>query len=148
MIEGKEGKIHRLEDWGRRQLAYPINKLHKAHYILFNIECSQETVGELNNAFKYIVQVINLARSMRVMQEQSVWIVGTSLDTEQILYDVDLSGSIAIVLGSEEQGIRNLTAKHYDYLVKLPLLGGTESLNVSVATGICLYEAVRQRLGN
>ena len=53
IIEGKEGKIHRLEDWGRRQLAYPINKLHKAHYIMLNIECNQEALDELNNAFRY-----------------------------------------------------------------------------------------------
>ncbi len=53
IIESKGGKIHRLEDWGRRQLAYPINKLHKAHYILLNVECSQEALDELNNAFKF-----------------------------------------------------------------------------------------------
>lgn len=53
IIESKSGKVHRLEDWGRRQLAYPINKLHKAHYILLNIECNQEALDELNNAFRY-----------------------------------------------------------------------------------------------
>lgn len=53
IIEGKEGKIHRLEDWGRRQLAYPINKLHKAHYILMNVECNQEALDELSSAFRY-----------------------------------------------------------------------------------------------
>lgn len=58
IIEGKEGKIHRLEDWGRRQLAYPINKLHKAHYIMLNIECNQEALDELNNAFRYNDAVI------------------------------------------------------------------------------------------
>src|SRR5579872_1312699 len=58
IIEGKTGKVHRLEDWGRRQLAYPINKLHKAHYIMLNIECNQETLDELNNAFRYNDAVI------------------------------------------------------------------------------------------
>lgn len=58
IIEGKSGKIHRLEDWGRRQLAYPINKLHKAHYILLNIECNQEALDELNNAFRFNDAVI------------------------------------------------------------------------------------------
>lgn len=58
IIENKGGKIHRLEDWGRRQLAYPINKLHKAHYILLNIECSQEALDELTNAFRYNDAVI------------------------------------------------------------------------------------------
>lgn len=58
IIESKEGKIHRLEDWGRRQLAYPINKLHKAHYILMNVECNQEAVDELGNAFRFNDAVI------------------------------------------------------------------------------------------
>ena len=58
MIEATGGKIHRLEDWGRRQLAYPINKVHKAHYILMNIECDQDTLTELNSAFKFNDAVI------------------------------------------------------------------------------------------
>jgi len=58
VIEGREGKIHRLEDWGRRQLAYPINKLHKAHYILMNVECGQESLDELTNAFRFNDAVI------------------------------------------------------------------------------------------
>ena len=58
IIEGKDGKVHRLEDWGRRQLAYPINKLHKAHYILMNVECNQESLDELNNAFRFNDAVI------------------------------------------------------------------------------------------
>ena len=53
MVTGHEGRIHRLEDWGRRQLAYPIQKVHKAHYVLMNIECDQETLGELEHAFKF-----------------------------------------------------------------------------------------------
>lgn len=93
-----------------------------------------------------IVQVSNLARAMRDLQELGVWIVGTDGAAEQNLYDIDLKGSIAIVLGSEGTGMRQLTAKHCDFLAKLPLLGTVESLNVSVATGVCLYEAVRQRL--
>ncbi len=67
IIEGKEGKIHRLEDWGRRQLAYPINKLHKAHYILMNIECNQEALDELSNAFRYNDAVVrNLVFQQKV----------------------------------------------------------------------------------
>jgi len=58
IIEAKEGKIHRLEDWGRRQLAYPINKLHKAHYVLLNVECNQESLDELTNAFRFNDAVI------------------------------------------------------------------------------------------
>lgn len=69
IIESKEGKIHRLEDWGRRQLAYPITKLHKAHYILLNIECSQEALDELSNAFRYNDAVI---RNLIVLQKTAI----------------------------------------------------------------------------
>ncbi|QCU90114.1 30S ribosomal protein S6 [Thiomicrorhabdus sediminis] len=69
LIEQSEGKIHRLEDWGRRQLAYIINKVHKAHYILMNIECSQETLDELENAFYYNDAVL---RSMVVKQKEAI----------------------------------------------------------------------------
>jgi small subunit ribosomal protein S6 len=69
IIESKEGKIHRLEDWGRRQLAYPINKLHKAHYILLNIECNQEALDELSNAFRYNDAVI---RNLVVLQKAAI----------------------------------------------------------------------------
>lgn len=92
-----------------------------------------------------LVQVSNLARVMRELQDLGVWIVGTTADTEQTIYEIDLNGSIAIVLGAEGVGMRQLTAKHCDFLAKLPMLGQVESLNVSVATGVCLYEAVRQR---
>lgn len=69
IVESKAGKIHRLEDWGRRQLAYPINNLHKAHYILLNIECTQEALDELNNAFRYNDAVI---RSLVFQQKQAI----------------------------------------------------------------------------
>jgi len=92
-----------------------------------------------------VVKVSNLARALRDLQELGVWIVGTDSEGEQTLYDLDLTGAIGIVLGAEGEGMRQLTRKHCDYLVKLPMLGQVESLNVSVATGVCLYEAVRQR---
>lgn len=69
MIEGGQGKIHRLEDWGRRQLAYPINKIHKAHYVLMNIECNQETLTELETAFRFndaVIRSLTLGRSAAV----------------------------------------------------------------------------------
>lgn len=93
-----------------------------------------------------LVMVSNLARAMKTLQELGVWIVGTDGNSEQLLYSVDLKGAIAIALGAEGEGLRQLTVKHCDYLVKLPMLGQVDSLNVSVATGVCLYEAVRQRL--
>ena len=69
MIEGGQGKIHRLEDWGRRQLAYPINKIHKAHYVLMNIECGQDTLNELETAFRFndaVIRTITLSRKTAV----------------------------------------------------------------------------------
>lgn len=94
-----------------------------------------------------LVRVSNLARTLREMQELGVWITGTDSDGEQTIYDLDLTGAVAIVLGAEGEGMRQLTRKHCDYLVRLPMLGQVESLNVSVACGVCLFEVVRQRLG-
>lgn len=92
-----------------------------------------------------LVRVSNLARALKELQDLGVWLVGTAGDTEELLYSQDLTGAIAIILGSEGEGMRQLTRKHCDYVVKLPMLGQVESLNVSVACGVCLYEAVRQR---
>lgn len=92
------------------------------------------------------VQVKNLARFLRSLQTLGMWIVGTEEQQEQTIYDVNLTGMIALVLGAEGKGLRQLTAKHCDYLVSIPMYGKVESLNVSVAAGICLYEVVRQRL--
>jgi len=91
------------------------------------------------------IQVTNLARTMRDLQQSGIWMIGTSLDTEQNLYQADLTGALALVLGAEGKGLRRLTAENCDSLVKLPMLGSVQSLNVSVSAGVCLYEAVRQR---
>jgi len=92
------------------------------------------------------VQVTNLVRTMKVLQEAGIWITGTSLNTDQNLYEMDFTGAIAIVIGSEGGGLRRLVAENCDYLVKIPMPGEMESLNASVATGVCLFEAVRQRI--
>jgi 23S rRNA (guanosine2251-2'-O)-methyltransferase len=92
------------------------------------------------------VAVTNLARSMRELQEAGVWLIGTSDDAEKTLYEVDLTGPVAIVMGAEGEGMRRLTKETCDELVSIPMFGGVESLNVSVASGVCLYEAVRQRI--
>jgi len=93
------------------------------------------------------VQVTNLARTMKALQEQNVWLIGTELDDQaKSLYDTDLSGSIAVVMGAEGAGLRRLTRETCDQLAYIPMQGDVQSLNVSVATGICLFEAVRQRL--
>ena len=91
------------------------------------------------------IQVTNLARCMRDLQQAGIWMVGTSLDTDQDIFQTDLTGALALVLGAEGKGLRRLTAEQCDSLVKLPMLGTVQSLNVSVSAGICLYEAVRQR---
>lgn len=92
-----------------------------------------------------VVSVTNLSRTIRRMQELGVWFVGTDGEATESLYEVKLTGSIAIVMGAEGTGLRRLTKELCDFLVKLPMLGTVESLNVSVATGVCLYEALRQR---
>jgi len=91
------------------------------------------------------IQVTNLSRTMRELQQEGIWMIGTSLDTEQDIYQADLTGPLALVLGAEGKGLRRLTAENCDSLVKLPMLGTVQSLNVSVSAGVCLYEAVRQR---
>ncbi len=89
--------------------------------------------------------VTNLARTLNELKERSIWVIGTSDDAPQTLYQADLKGPTALVLGAEGAGMRQLTRKTCDALVSLPMRGAVESLNVSVASGICLYEAVRQR---
>jgi 23S rRNA (guanosine2251-2'-O)-methyltransferase len=94
-----------------------------------------------------LVQVTNLSRTMKQLQELGVWIIGTAGETDTCLYDVKLSGPMALVMGAEGKGMRRLTRENCDQLVKLPMAGKVSSLNVSVATGVCLFEIVRQRKG-
>ncbi|PWW46369.1 23S rRNA (guanosine(2251)-2'-O)-methyltransferase RlmB [Melaminivora alkalimesophila] len=89
--------------------------------------------------------VTNLARTLGELKERGIWVIGTSDDAQQTLYDVDLKGPVALVLGAEGTGMRQLTRKSCDQLVRIPMRGAVESLNVSVASAVCLYEALRQR---
>jgi 23S rRNA (guanosine2251-2'-O)-methyltransferase len=91
--------------------------------------------------------VTNLARTLGELKERNIWITGTSDDAPKTLYQADLKGPTALVLGAEGAGMRQLTRKTCDELVSIPMKGGVESLNVSVASGVCLYEALRQRGG-
>lgn len=91
-------------------------------------------------------RVTNLARTLRALGEHGVYRVGTSDSADKSLYELDLSGDLAVVMGGEAKGLRRLTAEHCDALASLPMLGAVESLNVSVAAGVCLYEAGRQRV--
>jgi len=96
----------------------------------------------------HFVQVTNLARTLRWLQDDAgVWLIGTAGEAEASLFDTDLKGPLALVLGGEEKGMRRLTREACDVLVSLPMAGEIESLNVSVAAGVALYEAVRQRSG-
>ena len=89
--------------------------------------------------------VTNLARTLNELKERNIWIYGTSDDAPQTLYQTDLKTAAAIVMGAEGDGMRQLTRKTCDALFSIPMRGGVESLNVSVASGVCLYEALRQR---
>ena len=93
----------------------------------------------------YIV-VTNLARTMRDLKDRNIWLVGADDTAPQSLYDAQLDGAMGMVLGAEGEGLRRLTKESCDLLVSIPMLGAVSSLNVSVASGICLYEARRRRL--
>ena len=91
------------------------------------------------------IQVTNLARTIRELQERGIWVVGTAGEADHDLYQSKLTGPLALVMGAEGSGMRRLTREHCDELISIPMAGAVSSLNVSVATGVCLFEAVRQR---
>jgi 23S rRNA (guanosine2251-2'-O)-methyltransferase len=93
-----------------------------------------------------IAVVTNLARTLRLLKEAGLWIVGADADAPKLAHETDLKGPVALVMGAEGSGLRQLTRDTCDFLVRLPQAGTVESLNVSVATGMLLYEALRQRL--
>jgi len=92
-----------------------------------------------------LVRVTNLARTLKALKDAGLWVVGTTGEAVTVLYDQDLTLPVVIVMGAEGPGMRRLTTDACDFLVKLPMAGDVSSLNVSVATGVCLFEAVRQR---
>jgi 23S rRNA (guanosine2251-2'-O)-methyltransferase len=89
--------------------------------------------------------VTNLARTLNELKERQIWVIGTSDAAQKSIYQMDLKGPVALVLGAEGEGMRQLTSKTCDELANIPMRGAVESLNVSVASGVCLYEARRQR---
>jgi len=115
----------------------------KDHAVGINATVAKVASGAADTVPYFMVT--NLARTLNELKERDIRIIGTSDDARQSLYDLDLSGPVALVLGAEGSGMRQLTSKTCDELVRLPMAGAVESLNVSVASGVCLYEAVRQR---
>ncbi|RUA05791.1 MAG: 23S rRNA (guanosine(2251)-2'-O)-methyltransferase RlmB [Gammaproteobacteria bacterium] len=102
------------------------------------------SAGALNQL--KIFSVTNLARTIKALKEENIWVIGLDGSTKNSLYQIDLTIPSAIIMGSEGSGLRSLTKKHCDLLAKIPMQGNVESLNVSVATGVALFEASRQRL--
>lgn len=115
----------------------------KDHAVGINATVSKVASGAAETVPYFMVT--NLARTLGELKERELWIVGTADDAPHTLYQADMKRPTALVLGAEGQGMRQLTRKTCDELVSLPMAGAVESLNVSVASGICLYEAVRQR---
>ena len=115
----------------------------KDHAVGINATVAKVASGAADTVPYFMVT--NLARTLNELKERDIRVIGTSDDAQQSLYDLDLTGPIALVLGAEGSGMRQLTGKTCDELVRLPMAGAVESLNVSVASGVCLYEAVRQR---
>jgi 23S rRNA (guanosine2251-2'-O)-methyltransferase len=115
----------------------------KDHAVGLNATVAKVSSGA-SDTVPYMM-VTNLARSLNELKERNIRVIGLSDAATKSLYEIDLSGPVALVLGAEGSGMRQLTSKTCDELVSLPMHGAVESLNVSVAAGICLYEVVRQR---
>ena len=116
---------------------------HKDHAVGLNATVAKVASGAAESV-PYLM-VTNLARTLNELKERDIRIVGTSDDAAQTLYDLDLAGPVCLVLGAEGKGLRQLTRNTCDALVRIPMAGAVESLNVSVAAGVCLYEVLRQR---
>ncbi|HEX7436457.1 MAG TPA: 23S rRNA (guanosine(2251)-2'-O)-methyltransferase RlmB [Caldimonas sp.] len=116
----------------------------KDHAVGLNATVAKVASGAADTVPYFMVT--NLARTLNELKERDIRVVGTSDDAQKTLYQLDLTGPVALVLGAEGGGMRQLTARTCDELVRLPMRGAVESLNVSVASAVCLYEAVRQRL--
>jgi len=117
--------------------------LAKDNTVSINSTVSKVASGGAENTI--IITVSNIARTLRQLKDAGVWIVGTAADVDSSIYEIDLTVSTAIIMGNEGKGLRKNTRDHCDHLVSLPMHGVVESLNVSVASAVCLYEVLRQR---
>ena len=125
---------------GVHAVVVPRNRAVSLTDTVINIAC-----GAAENV--PLIEVTNIARTLRDLQKEGVWVLGTADDTEATLYDIDMKGPLAIVMGAEGTGLRRLTKETCDFLARIPMRGTVDCLNISVATGICLFEAIRQRGG-
>jgi 23S rRNA (guanosine2251-2'-O)-methyltransferase len=116
----------------------------KDHSVGVNATVAKVASGAAETVAYFMVT--NLARTLEELKERDIRVIGTSDTADHSLYQADLKPSVALVLGAEGSGMRQLTSKKCDELVSIPMKGAVESLNVSVASAVCLYEAVRQRL--
>ena len=115
----------------------------KDHAVGLNATVAKVASGAADTVPYFMVT--NLARTLNELKERGIWIAGAAGEAQNSLYSIDFKQPIAIVMGSEGKGLRRLTREHCDYLMSIPMAGALSSLNVSVATGLCLFEAVRQR---
>ena len=99
-----------------------------------------------NSAMRKVARVNNINETIKYLKENNVWIYGTDMETEKMYYDEDLTGNVAIVIGSEGFGMSRLVKENCDFLIKIPMKGKITSLNASVSAGIVMYEAVKQRM--
>ncbi len=123
---------------GVHAVVVPKDKSAKITPVVRKVACGAADVVPL-------IMVTNLARALSTIKDSGVWVVGTAGEATQTLFETQNTGGVALVMGAEGKGMRRLTRENCDQLVKLPMAGVVSSLNVSVATGICLYELVRQR---
>ena len=140
MLRGNvDTRLRRLADGvGAHAVIVPKDKSATLTPVVRKVACGAAEVIPL-------VAVTNLARSLEKLQQRGLWVVGTAGEAEVSIYDQDLTGPTILIMGAEGKGMRRLTREHCDYLVNLPMAGSVSSLNVSVATGVCLFEAQRQR---
>ena len=125
--------------FGVQAVITPKNRAVGMTPVVRKVACGAEAITPF-------VQVTNLSRTMQWLQQRGIWIIGTEPESESTIRDIDLSGDVAIVLGSEGEGMRRLTKHHCDFFARIPMYGTVASVNVSVACAISLYEAQRQRI--
>ena len=133
--------LRRVPIWKIRKIIIPKRRAASVNSTVAKVAC-----GALEHM--KIARVNNITDTIKKLKDNGIWIIGTTLDTEEYYFHQDLNESIAIVIGNEQKGMADLTAKNCDFLVKIPMIGNIQSLNASVSAGIIIYEVVKQRKFN